>query len=164
MVGERSSYGSGDARITAVSLSRTDGAPFTWLEGGEELCLELRIEAVRPIHQGIAGFLMNNRLGQPLIGDNTVDVYIEEPVDMAAGQVAIARFRFRLPLLCRGPYTFSPAFASGTQEQHVQHHWIHDAVVIEVHPPRDVGALIMADASERVIEVQPQRVGLLAGG
>jgi len=32
-----------------------------------------------------------------------------------------------------GDYSISPAIAAGTQEEHVQHHWIHDAMTLRVH-------------------------------
>ena len=32
-----------------------------------------------------------------------------------------------------GDYTVTVAFAEGTQAEHVQHHWIHDALLIRSH-------------------------------
>jgi len=153
MEGDRSSYGTGLARITDVRLSRTDGRPFTWIDGGEEVLLTLRIEAHAIIDAGVAGFILKDRLGQSLLGDNTVDLYLEKPVTIREGDVAEARFRFLMPLLASGSYSICPAFASGTQENHVQHHWIHDALLFDVHAPRQMGATILSGAQERSIEL-----------
>ena len=35
-----------------------------------------------------------------------------------------------MPILPRGDYAVTVAVADGTQEDNVQHHWIHDALVI----------------------------------
>ena len=153
MEGERTSYGSGLAEITEVTLARTDGQPLAWVEGGEEVELVFRIEARARILGGIAGILIKDRLGQAVVGDNTADLSVEAPVDLEPGGMAQAVFRFRMPEFRRGTYSISPAFASGTQETHVQHHWIHDAIVFEVHPRRDVGALLLLGASHRGVEL-----------
>ncbi|MDB5415463.1 MAG: hypothetical protein JWR10_3798 [Rubritepida sp.] len=151
MQGERTSYGSGLAEITAVSLSWTNSESRAWFEGGEEVELALRIEARSEIHEGIAGFIIKDRLGQSLLGDNTTDLAAAQPLSMRAGEVAEARFRFRIPRLSSGHYTISPAFASGTQQNHVAHHWIHDALVLDVHSPREIGTVMIADSSSRTI-------------
>jgi lipopolysaccharide transport system ATP-binding protein len=38
-----------------------------------------------------------------------------------------------MPILPVGDYTFTCAFAEGTQTEHIQHHWIHDALLIRSH-------------------------------
>ena len=35
-----------------------------------------------------------------------------------------------MPILDKGDYSFSVAVAEGTQENHVQHDWKHDALII----------------------------------
>jgi hypothetical protein len=45
----------------------------------------------------------------------------------------IAHNEFKLPILPTGSYSISPAIAGGTQVAHVQHHWIHDAMILSVH-------------------------------
>jgi lipopolysaccharide transport system ATP-binding protein len=38
-----------------------------------------------------------------------------------------------MPLLPIGEYTISFAVADGTQDEHVQHHWLHDAIGFKSH-------------------------------
>ncbi|TCH99675.1 ABC transporter ATP-binding protein [Roseococcus sp. SYP-B2431] len=159
MEGERTSYGSGQAEIAEVTLARVDGQPLAWIVGGEEVELAFRIEARSAILGGIAGIVVKDRLGQPILGENTADLYADAPIDLPAGGTAQAVFRFRMPALRRGSYSISPAFASGTLANHVQHHWIHDAIVFEVHPTRDVGAVMLLEVSHRGIERLPERAG-----
>lgn len=38
-----------------------------------------------------------------------------------------------MPILPAGDYTFTVALAEGTQQEHIQHHWIHEALMIKFH-------------------------------
>ncbi len=51
---------------------------------------------------------------------------------LAAGDAARARFEFDLPLLPPGNYSIAVAVADGHQQDHVQHEWIHDALIFRV--------------------------------
>jgi lipopolysaccharide transport system ATP-binding protein len=44
------------------------------------------------------------------------------------GQQLRAEFVFSMPILPAGTYSVTVAVANGTQQDHVQHHWIHDAL------------------------------------
>ena len=43
----------------------------------------------------------------------------------------IAKFSFEFPYLREGQYTISVSIAEGTQDNHVQHHWVHDICTID---------------------------------
>ena len=34
-----------------------------------------------------------------------------------------------MPILLHGDYSISVAIADGTQQAHIQHHWVHDALL-----------------------------------
>jgi lipopolysaccharide transport system ATP-binding protein len=36
-----------------------------------------------------------------------------------------------MPVLPSGDYSVTVALAEGTQEDHVQHHWVHDALIVK---------------------------------
>ena len=44
----------------------------------------------------------------------------------------IAEFTFSMPLLLTGEYSICAAVASGSMEEHVQHQWVHDALLFTV--------------------------------
>jgi lipopolysaccharide transport system ATP-binding protein len=44
-----------------------------------------------------------------------------------------AKFTFRMPVMPAGDYSICVALAEGTQHEHIQHHWIHDALLFKVH-------------------------------
>ena len=52
---------------------------------------------------------------------------------MGCGQVLEAVFAFRMPILAPGDYSVAVAVAEGTQEEHVQHVWVHDALAFKSH-------------------------------
>ena len=53
-----------------------------------------------------------------------------------------ARFTFVMPKLTPGEYAVGVAIADGTQVSHVQHHWIHEALVIRSVATGVVNALM----------------------
>ena len=125
----------GGALIELVALQDNEGRRLDWIVGGEEVtvCLRARVQSGQPLIRPIMGFYVKDRLGQALFGDNTFLVYQDEPVLAEPGSLLVARFRFRMPILPHGDYTISAAIADGTQHDHIQHHWWHDALYFKSH-------------------------------
>lgn len=130
---DQSGFGTGDAKIVSVTLLDEDNVPLSWIVGGENIILDIRCVAHKDIDRPIIGFQIKDRLGQIVFCDNTYLVYRDNPVMVSQGDVIYAKFAFRLPLLPTGDYSISPAIAMGTQEEHVQLHWLHDAMIFRVH-------------------------------
>lgn len=130
---EKSGFGTDIAVISSVVLRSSDGAPLSWVVGGEDVILEIRCKAHEQILRPIVGFQFKDRLGQVVFTDNTYLSYQFNSPTVDAGKDLIAKFEFRLPILPTGDYSVTVALAEGTQENHVQHHWIHDALIIRVH-------------------------------
>jgi lipopolysaccharide transport system ATP-binding protein len=127
------SFGKGGGEITSVSLLSADRLPLSWVVGGENVVLEVRCKAVTNIYGPIVGFYLIDRLGQPLFGDNTYLTYHQAPLTLDAGRELAASFAFRMPVLPAGDYSVTVALAEGTQQDHIQHHWIHEALIIKSH-------------------------------
>ena len=125
---QAASFGEGGARITDVSLCDLSGQPLAWVVGGEAVRLRITARALRPLALPIIGFVVKDRLGQALFGENTYLSYQHGPVPCDAGQELVAEFAFLMPRMMPGDYTVTAAVAEGTQQQHVQHHWIYDAL------------------------------------
>jgi lipopolysaccharide transport system ATP-binding protein len=122
------SFGLGGAQISSVKLIDAAGNPLSWIVGGEQVTLCIEAIAVFDLESPIIGFFIKDRLGQCLFGDNTYLSYMDSPILFAAGEIIEAKFTFDMPRLSPGNYSITVAVASGTQEEHIQHHWIHDAV------------------------------------
>lgn len=126
-------FGTGDASVVGVRLLDANGMPLSWLIGGEDVIIEIRCQAHKDVLRPIVGFQFIDRLGQVIFADNTYLVYQHNPRAVEGGQELVVRFEFRLPILPTGDYSVAVAIADGSQDNHVQHHWRHDALMVRVH-------------------------------
>jgi lipopolysaccharide transport system ATP-binding protein len=124
-------FGTGAARISDVQLLNGNGEVHRLTAGGELADLMIEAEVSESLDAPIFGFYVKDRLGQRLFGDNTYLSYREQPVQARAGTRLRAHFRFRMPVLPSGDYSVDVALANGTQENHTQQHWIHDALTFK---------------------------------
>ncbi len=76
----------------------------------------------------IIGFTIKDSRGQALFGDNTYLRYSDYPPFCEAGARLEAEFCFLMPILPAGDYSVGVAIANGSQQAHIQHHWVHDAI------------------------------------
>lgn len=143
----RNSFGRGGASIEAVALIGENGEHRVTVAGGEAITLRITVRALQDIQSAIVGFHFKDRLGQVVFGENTFLATRAAPVELGLGESAIADFRFRVPHLKTGEYTLDVAIAEGTQEQHVQHQWFFDAVVMHIITDRAVWGLMSVPCS-----------------
>jgi lipopolysaccharide transport system ATP-binding protein len=122
----------GAAEITDVRLETSDGTPSVTLKGGERVRLRIGAIAHQQIDRPIVGFLVRDRLGQDLFGENTLAFTNLRPVLAGAGRRFEAHFTFTLPMLPNGSYAVMASIADGDLYDHVQHHWLHDALILQV--------------------------------
>ena len=126
-------HGDGRGRIIDAYFTDPEGRPLHWIVGGERVRLDIHICPRIALNQPIVGFLVKDRLGQFVFGDNTYLISVDEPTRMIAGHVYRARFTFRMPFLPPGDYTVDLAFAEGTQADHRVLDWRRDALVFVSH-------------------------------
>jgi len=151
---EAPSFGKGAAQITSVKFLDAHGAPLSWIVGGEDVVLRVQVLAHQPLQSPIIGFYVKDRLGQCLFGDNTWLSYMDHPVACEAGQYLEADFAFQMPRLQAGSYSITVAVAEGDQDDHVQHHWIHDAVFFKSESTSVAGGLIGIPMKEIKLDVE----------
>ena len=135
-------HGRRGATVESVGLYAADGLPLSQLSGGEEVVLRITAVAATALDKPIIGFYMKDRLGQQLFGDNTYLTYLESPPRIDPGETLVASFRFQMPYLPVGAYSVCAALAEGTQTDHVQHHWIDDALFFRVDSSHVVRGLV----------------------
>lgn len=127
---ESSGFGQYGGKILNVQLLDVAGHPLSWLVGGEHVQLKVLCQAYTEISKPIVGFYLKDRLGQNLFGDNTCRFSLESPTSLEQGQKFQAVFEFKMPTLPVGDYSFTVALAEGSQDSHIQHDWMHDALMI----------------------------------
>ncbi len=150
-------HGHGGASIVDAWFCGADGGRPGEIAGGDEVELRVACHAERDVSRPIVGFLLRDRLGQNLFGDNTYLAYRDAPRSVRAGEAFAAAFRFQLPYLAAGDYALTLAITEGTQEDHIHVHWIEEAVILSVRespvrrgiiaiPARDIRIDIAAPA------------------
>jgi lipopolysaccharide transport system ATP-binding protein len=108
-----------------------NGKPLNWVVGGEIVTLKIYAQAHQELVNPIVGFSIKDHRGQALFGDNTYLSYADASMSCDAGSDLEAEFTFAMPILPAGDYSVGAAIATGTQEMHVQHHWLHDALIFK---------------------------------
>jgi len=150
-----SCYGEKGAVIEKVFFCDVnDHDKTSTFEGNERCALILQISSKMHIQYPIYGFTMKDTYGNQITGMNTF-VY-ESPISHFEENTTIrVRIEFDLPNLKNGTYTISPAVAEGTMENHIQHHWVHDAVVFNVNSKNvvnQIGWYFVLDEVKTTIE------------
>jgi len=135
-------WGDGGAKITDTTLFDTDGVPLSWIIGGEEVVLAIEAIAMKDLSNVFVGFMVRNKLGQNLFGDNTYLTTINKPINIGKNTVFKTTFRFLMPLMPQGTYAITSGITTGTQLDHVVHEWIHEALFFESHNRYSVNGLI----------------------
>ena len=126
------SFGEKKVLITGISIGSNINPTGSIFKGGENISLKIRMFSTDNIDNLISGFIVNDNLGNAIFGANT-HVYSELKLSFKKNQEYIVEYNFDLPFLRNGVFSISPAIAEGTQTEHIQHHWIHDAITFTVN-------------------------------
>ncbi len=132
---ESSGWKTGKANIISVRLLDNFGCDSPLLTGGEIVSLEIIAVAHESIYSPILGWFVKDRLGQSLFGEHTY-TYINPPIVINAGEKIRAIFKFKLPLLPNGDYAVTVSIAEGDPHEHIQHHWLNDALILKINSDR----------------------------
>jgi len=135
-LGAAKGFASGLAEIVSVRMERMDGATSVLFEGGERVRVRVRARIHQTLERPILGFVVRDRLGQDLFGENTLAATQQRRCLAEGGSEIQGEFVFRLPMLPNGQYTVMASVAEGEQFNNVQHHYLHDALVLTVSSAR----------------------------
>lgn len=149
----------GSGEITDITLVGSDGTQPAFFEGGEKITLTITARAEAPMTSPILGFMVRDRLGQDLFGENTLIRKNADVLRLEAGDNLEASFTFTLPLLPNGEYGVLVAFAEGTQESHIQHHWLNNAVILNISSTKTRWGLVGLSCDDvtlkRIVSITP---------
>ncbi|NML61168.1 ABC transporter ATP-binding protein [Massilia sp. RP-1-19] len=122
--------GTGEATVTDIALIGQDGERVEVVDVGAPVTLQVTVKANAAIPRMVLGYMIKDRLGQPMYGTNT---HLKElPLDdVAAGDKVVYRFNFEMNL---GPGTYSVATAIVSTETHLvnNYEWRDLALVFTV--------------------------------
>lgn len=141
---ERTSDGR-QAWIERITFSNEAGRTIQTVTNRERVSLRVWCVTAVRLTSPIVGFLVRNRFGQSLFGANTCVSEKAFTKSLLPGTRFLAELEFVMPVLHPGDYAMSIALAEGTQQQHVQHHWMHDAVAFTSAPSEFCFGLIAVE-------------------
>jgi lipopolysaccharide transport system ATP-binding protein len=152
-------FGDGAILIREVALVDTSNPdqPLKLLKGGEQLQLHVLAECISMVDApSICGFIVRNKLGLTLFGENTFKP--EQPARgpiPKPGQWLISQIRFTMPSMQSGTYMISIGWASGSQASHVQNCYINDLLELQSNAAtyRPVHGLFACQTSELSLEI-----------
>ena len=124
----------GSAEVLDVGIRSTDNrnSEINIFAGGEIVELTIEATAFANLDNPILGFLVRDKLGQDLFGENTLSFTDNNPTPVKSGEKFQASFCFKMPMLPNGQYVITASVADGDLHNHIQHHWLHDAAIINV--------------------------------
>lgn len=131
-VDDCSFFGTGKAQIVSTCLySAKTGREIVSFEGGERVVFGVKIEVNDDLHKPIVGFHLCDSKGVFILGLNSYTLGVDIG-ELKQGDAKVVEFEFDFPYLRNGNYSFSPAIAEGTQAENIQHHWVHDALLVRL--------------------------------
>lgn len=125
------SFGEKEVQITHTMLVDEYNIPKSMFIGGERVILKMKLHSFTDVYNFIIGFVVNDNIGNDIFGSNT-EICNSVTRDMKKNKEYVIEFYFTMPLISTGKYLVSTAIAEGTQYEHTQHHWIHDAIAFEI--------------------------------
>ena len=143
----------GAAEIVSLSFKKIGLGQEGIFIGGEKVCLSIRARAHEVLENPILGFVLRDRLGQDMFGENTLSFTSIAPRKIMPGQEFTGEFDFRLPMLPNGEYVIMTSMANGTQYDNVQHHYMHDAFVVNISSSKIRFGLVGVPFERVVLEV-----------
>lgn len=123
--------GSG-GELVKLEFQNLSSPGSTLFRGGEKVRVRVEARLTQALRRPILGFVLNDRLGQALFGENTLPFTATHAVSAEAGQHVVGEFVFRLPMLPNGDYAVFASLADGDLHNNVQHHLLHDAAIVKV--------------------------------
>lgn len=122
--------GSGEATIGPVSLHNASGERIEYVPVGEPVSLRINAQVNSAIPELVVGYLIKDRLGQPVYGTNTHHMDCKV-TDLLPGESLDYTFNFDANL---GPGSYSVAVALHTTDSHLSrnYEWVDLTLVFNV--------------------------------
>jgi lipopolysaccharide transport system ATP-binding protein len=124
------SFGNNGAEIIDAWFENMEGSKASIVNGGDEVHFCIKVQALSYIQWPAFGFMIKDRLGQYVFAEGTDLAFREHEITMDSKEICIIKFSFLMPILIQGEYSLNVAVAEGIGDEHIQHHWINDAMTL----------------------------------
>jgi lipopolysaccharide transport system ATP-binding protein len=124
------SFGKQGIRIIDAWFENGDGNRADSLIGGAAVKLNIVTEALENISNLAFGIMIKDRLGQYIFAEGTDLAFRNTGLKARATEKVSVCFSFKMPIFIQGDYSINIAVADGIGDDHVQHHWLNDAMAL----------------------------------
>ncbi|WP_085710808.1 MULTISPECIES: ABC transporter ATP-binding protein [unclassified Pseudomonas] len=127
---EAESFGNDGIRILNAWFENEVGDRISNLVGGDSVRFTLLAKATKYINNPAFGIMIKDRLGQYVFAEGTDLAFRNTGLRVRPNEEVRVHFSFRMPILIQGDYSINIAVADGIGDEHVQHHWLNDAMAL----------------------------------
>jgi lipopolysaccharide transport system ATP-binding protein len=130
----QTSSGTGEAQVSAIAIVNERGDPLEAVELGRVVRLRIQVKTFEPIERLVLGYMIKDRLGQPMYGTNTH--FLEAPLHNLHDPQTI-EYSFEFPMNL-GPGSYSITTSLSSTENHLSNNyeWRDLALIFNVYNVR----------------------------
>jgi lipopolysaccharide transport system ATP-binding protein len=155
-------FGARGATFIDAVFVDSERQPIYATKAGDTVSFLLSVQVHKSIVFPAFGFTVKDRLGQFIISEGTDGAFRSSNLEFKSGDIVTAEFSFRMPDLLHGHYSVDIAFAEGLGHDHIQHHWVHDVILITSLKGRLVQGIIgLPDLSLKMIRESGNGIGAI---
>jgi lipopolysaccharide transport system ATP-binding protein len=128
------SFGLGGTKIIDAGYFDAEGRRLSELSGGDMARFSIMLTSEKHIRFPAVGLALKDRLGQAVFTESTTwafdGQYGERKLEFLPGDIVRVDFDHKVPDLFEGEYAITIAVAEGYGHDHVQHHYMHEALIL----------------------------------
>jgi lipopolysaccharide transport system ATP-binding protein len=123
-------FGQGGVEIIDAWFSGSGNSRLSIVNGGDLVDFFIKVRSNKNIQNLAFGFMIKDRLGQYIFAEGSDLAYRDYLLTIKSGDTAEVKFNFLMPVLIQGEYSLNVAVAEGVGDDHIQHHWVTDALAL----------------------------------
>jgi lipopolysaccharide transport system ATP-binding protein len=131
---DSASFGQGGARIVDAGFFDEHDARLSQVFGGQPVRFSIFATSSAKIRFPAVGFVLKDRLGQAVFAESTTlafeKYYKRDGLEFQSGDAVRVDFSYLMPVLLEGNYALTLAVAEGYGHDHVQHHLMHEGLLL----------------------------------
>ncbi len=137
------SFGEKKALIKEIGFFNEKGVATSVLKQGEEVLFICDFYTSIDLYDVAVGVLFKDTLNNDIFTFNSY-MYNSAIEKVTKNTLNRAEVKFKIPKLFPREYAVTVALSEGTQQNHVQQHWIHDAMVVNIVSVDHIDACIVS--------------------
>jgi ABC-type polysaccharide/polyol phosphate transport system ATPase subunit len=144
------SFGEKKALINGVVFINDNGQVSNYLKQGEWVKLICEFDTTVDLHDVAIGVLFKDSLNNEIVTFNSY-MYDCPITEVKKNTKTRTTIKFKVPKIHPREYMVTIALSEGTQMNHVQQHWIHEATTVNILSSNNIDACIMTLYPEEIV-------------